>query len=528
MSRLREHKNDVIVRMTNILREERGRISFQRHPFRTLYLFIRYIGSLMRQTSIYLICNPLVYCIFLPLITCFLTFSLYGYPSLTSHIFTVLDIEHRGQITEEDLERYYFHVLGWKAGAGHQAASTFPEGLKVLTAPQFERWWSSTKDLYRQDAYFSHGWWREVEYYLADTIYWVGLGILSSAGFGTGIHSGLLFLFPHIYLTCRAVSTCMNTNFWNYPVNPFYGPRERVFMCLSPAIEGTEAFSVSILASVLKVLPACIAWGFGTALGEMPPYLLSYAAAKQGRKQHELDQASSYNILNRMKEWTLRNIQRYGFFAVLLLAAWPNMAFDLCGMACGQFLMPFWSFFMATVIGKALIKVTLQSFFFVTLFSGNNVENLIFWLGNSLTYMLPARFRVKDVVNKAVVAVVKARESIANRAKGHMTLEDEATTSQEESPILMFFNTFVLLAVALFAKSIIESFAITVQEKDDEKLLATVRGQLKGELSALGALNFTDEELRRLLYDVKSGSFPTVVSLISKIQNPELRCSSTF
>ncbi|ETO33096.1 hypothetical protein RFI_04011, partial [Reticulomyxa filosa] len=29
-------------------------------------------------------------------------------------------------------------------------------------------------------------------------LYWMILGILSSIGFGTGMHSGLLFLFPHI------------------------------------------------------------------------------------------------------------------------------------------------------------------------------------------------------------------------------------------------------------------------------------------------------------------------------------------
>jgi hypothetical protein len=30
-------------------------------------------------------------------------------------------------------------------------------------------------------------------------IWWVGLGVLSSVGLGTGMHSGLLFLFPHIF-----------------------------------------------------------------------------------------------------------------------------------------------------------------------------------------------------------------------------------------------------------------------------------------------------------------------------------------
>ena len=29
-------------------------------------------------------------------------------------------------------------------------------------------------------------------------MWWVGLGVLSSIGLGTGMHTGLLFLFPHI------------------------------------------------------------------------------------------------------------------------------------------------------------------------------------------------------------------------------------------------------------------------------------------------------------------------------------------
>ena len=33
---------------------------------------------------------------------------------------------------------------------------------------------------------------------------------------------------------------------------------------------------------VLKLLPAGVLWGAGTALGEIPPYMVSYSAAKLG------------------------------------------------------------------------------------------------------------------------------------------------------------------------------------------------------------------------------------------------------
>ena len=38
------------------------------------------------------------------------------------------------------------------------------------------------------------------------------------------------------------------------------------------------------------------------------------------------------------------------------MASIPNLAFDLCGICCGFYLMPFHSFFWATFIGKAIIK----------------------------------------------------------------------------------------------------------------------------------------------------------------------------
>ena len=48
---------------------------------------------------------------------------------------------------------------------------------------------------------------------------------------------------------------------------------------------------------------------------------------------------------------------RHGFWGIFLLAAWPNALFDLCGICCGHFLMPFWQFFGATLAGKAIVKV---------------------------------------------------------------------------------------------------------------------------------------------------------------------------
>ena len=38
----------------------------------------------------------------------------------------------------------------------------------------------------------------------------------------------------------------------------------------------------------------------------------------------------------------------------------PNPLFDLAGIMCGQFEKPFWEFFLATLLGKAIIKTHIQ------------------------------------------------------------------------------------------------------------------------------------------------------------------------
>lgn len=50
--------------------------------------------------------------------------------------------------------------------------------------------------------------------------------------------------------------------------------------------------------------------------------------------------------------------------------------FDLAGMICGHFNIPFWTFFGATLIGKAGIKCNLQAFAVVLLFSKDILDRI--------------------------------------------------------------------------------------------------------------------------------------------------------
>lgn len=47
----------------------------------------------------------------------------------------------------------------------------------------------------------------EAETWTKYVVWWVGLGILSSVGLGSGMHSGVLFLFPHLLKV--TVATCL-------------------------------------------------------------------------------------------------------------------------------------------------------------------------------------------------------------------------------------------------------------------------------------------------------------------------------
>eukprot|EP00301_Raphidiophrys_heterophryoidea_P023524 c7381_g1_i4.p1 GENE.c7381_g1_i4~~c7381_g1_i4.p1 ORF type:complete len:274 (-),score=76.55 c7381_g1_i4:140-961(-) len=181
------------------------------------------------------------------------------------------------------------------------------------------------------------GWWTlyvtEINLTAAFCVWWLVLGIASSIGLGTGMHSGLLFLFPHIYMVCRDADNCRSLSFdtrqnvfWKMDV-------EDSFQC----VPNLEKHLPSIMGIAAKVFWACFFWGTGTAIGEVPPYAVSRAAQLAGECDKEFENilnarpSSKFDIVGRMKVWMVGFLQRHGFLGVLLMSAWPNAFFDLCG-----------------------------------------------------------------------------------------------------------------------------------------------------------------------------------------------------
>uniref|UniRef100_A0A0E0C8H8 Peptidase M16 N-terminal domain-containing protein n=1 Tax=Oryza meridionalis TaxID=40149 RepID=A0A0E0C8H8_9ORYZ len=199
----------------------------------------------------------------------------------------------------------------------------------------------------------------------------------------SGLHTFVLYLGPHIALfTIKAVQ-CGRIDLKTAPYDTIQlkqGPSWLDKKCsdFGPPVYQASAHSVRI--PVFELLPQvqleAVLWGIGTALGELPPYFISRAARLSGSEPEavkELDAAASdvhgpiASTLNRTKRWLLSHSQHLNFITILILASVPNPLFDLAGIMCGQFCIPFWEFFFATLIGKAIIKTHIQTLLIISL-----------------------------------------------------------------------------------------------------------------------------------------------------------------
>lgn len=144
-----------------------------------------------------------------------------------------------------------------------------------------------------------------------------------------------------------------------------------------------------------KVMIIAFIWGAGTAFGELPPYFFARAGARvelfaysttaslAGQKDTEYSEFEQLQLKppatltwsERCQLALFELLRKYRFFGILLCASVcgartkfshfqiPNPLFDLAGITCGHFLIPFSTFFGATFAGKALVKAGIQVHF---------------------------------------------------------------------------------------------------------------------------------------------------------------------
>ena len=312
----------------------------------------------------------------------------------------------------------------------------------------------------------------ECERWVEWGLWWVALGVSSSIGFGSGMHTGLLFLFPHILKVCQTVELCGNVDFDTRRNIWFMMPTEELFECASkPRSRG-----VSYVDIWLSVLPECVAWGVGTAFGEIPPYWVSYFAAKAGRENKELSDITHVDAsdmdqvqkkIHGFKLWMIAFMKRYGFLGLLAMSSWPNAAFDLCGVCCGSFMMPFWLFITATTMGKGLVKSPIQGLVLTSLFYKNSREKIIAFFSG----WLPASWEVDRTMNASINSMLQ--KVLASGRAGKKTRN---TLALAVSPSKLWGH-FVTALVAYFLLSCLEEIARMEQARLD---VGRVRAEFPG------------------------------------------------
>lgn len=91
----------------------------------------------------------------------------------------------------------------------------------------------------------------------------------------------------------------------------------------------------------------------------------------------ELKRKENKSLMEKAKIVIYDNMEKYGFYTILACASIPNPLFDLAGITCGHFRIPFKTFFSATAIGKAVIKVHIQMIFVIAIFRKESLEWII-------------------------------------------------------------------------------------------------------------------------------------------------------
>ena len=120
----------------------------------------------------------------------------------------------------------------------------------------------------------------------------------------------------------------------------------------------------------------------------------------------------------------------------------------MAGITCGHFGIPFWTFFGATLIGKAIIKVHIQSVFVIVSFSKHHVE-----------YFL-------DLIEKTVPFLSGVLSTALEKQKKSLFHSDNAEIESSKPLIATVWEILITVMVLYFLVSIINSL---VNERLNEK-----------------------------------------------------------
>ncbi|CAK9329084.1 unnamed protein product [Citrullus colocynthis] len=323
----------------------------------------------------------------------------------------------------------------------------------------------------------------EIVKYFDYGLWWVILGVASSIGLGSGLHTFVLYLGPHIgFFTIKAVQ-CGRVDLKSATYDTIQLKRGPSWLEKDCSEFGPPVFTSRVpLSSILPMVQVeAILWGIGTALGELPPYFISRAARLSGGRSEameELDASSRESsgfiptYLNRGKRWFLSHAQHLNFLTILLLASVPNPLFDLAGIMCGQFGIPFWEFFFATLVGKAIIKTHIQTIFIITVCN----NQLLDWIENELIWILSFVPGFSSAL-PGVIAKLNAVKAKYLKAPSHVMTANPKAKKWDFS-VSSIWNTIVWLMIMNFSIKIMTSTAQRYLKKQQDKELAALTNKV--------------------------------------------------
>ncbi|KAJ1889999.1 hypothetical protein LPJ66_007727 [Kickxella alabastrina] len=298
---------------------------------------------------------------------------------------------------------------------------------------------------------------RRVDAWVGWYSYWVLLGVLSSIGLGAGLHTFVLFLGPHIARVTLTAYECTHTSF------AVRGPN--AFLC-SAAFGATQATFAGIMR---KVILESLCWGAGTAIGELPPYFIARAASATGQGDVEYQRlrrkaaaGGSLSVKDRALLSIYHLLQRFGFAGILVFAAIPNPLFDLAGITCGHFKVPFWTFFGATFIGKSIIKSSMQTAVVITAFSKEMVAVVLSFLAHVSPWVhdLAEHVLRKQAATFGQGSARGGGGSTTGGGAGQLPSTDDAHLESSSFSLLgSMWNACISIMLIYFVISTLETFA---------------------------------------------------------------------
>ncbi|KAF2318537.1 hypothetical protein GH714_008729 [Hevea brasiliensis] len=281
----------------------------------------------------------------------------------------------------------------------------------------------------------------ELSHYLRFGLWWIALGVASSIGLGkknlyglisralcwSGLHTFVLYLGPHIALFTIKAMQCGRVDLKNAVYDTIQlkrGPSWLDKDCREfgdPVFPTSHGLRVPLSSILPQVQVEAVLWGLGTAFGELPPIL----------SQEQV----------------------------------PNPLFDLAGIMCGQFGISFWKFFLATLIGKAIVKTHIQTIFIISVCN----NQLLDWIENELIWVLSFVPGLDSVLPSIIAKLHSVKEKYMAPAP---PLPSNNKVKKWDFSFAAVWNTIVWLMLVNFFFKIVTATAQEYLKKQQEKELA--------------------------------------------------------